>query len=313
VLCKYDRDGNLLWARVIDHSPSGSFGAGINSLAVDQSGNIILTGFLSDGATDFGGTTVYPGSSGHSNGGDWYVARFKPNGDLHWVQLGYANFLTVDRHGDIYFSFDWANPYSKGIGKINSDGVLLWSKPLPNDVYPSGLAVDAQDQPVFTGYFTATVTLDGHTLNKQNIGWDFFAAKANADGDIQWAISGGGPGDDSAGSVICDSLGNEFLKGSLGKYAGSFDGIPMVPQSGADYTMFVTKLAQKPPLKIARSAQNAFLSWPVKATNYVLEAATSLPAITWNPVTNTPTVGATERSVQLPITGAAKFFRLRRP
>jgi hypothetical protein len=61
------------------------------------------------------------------------------------------------------------------------------------------------------------------------------------------------------------------------------------------------------------SAYSLTLSWPVEATNYVLEAATSQPALSWAPVTNPPIVSATERSVQLPLTGNAKFFRLRKP
>jgi hypothetical protein len=44
-----------------------------------------------------------------------------------------------------------------------------------------------------------------------------------------------------------------------------------------------------------------------------LEAATSLPALSWATVTNTPTVNSTECSVQLPLTGNAKFIRLRQP
>jgi hypothetical protein len=56
----------------------------------------------------------------------------------------------------------------------------------------------------------------------------------------------------------------------------------------------------------------ANVSWPAKATNYVLETATSLPAVSWDLVTNTPTVTTNERGVQLPLTGNATFFRLRK-
>ena len=55
------------------------------------------------------------------------------------------------------------------------------------------------------------------------------------------------------------------------------------------------------------------LSWPAKATNYVLEAATSLPAIAWSSVTNAPSVNGRERNLQLPVTGPAKSFRLHKP
>lgn len=76
---------------------------------------------------------------------------------------------------------------------------------------------------------------------------------------------------------------------------------------------FVAKISMAEVLKISRTGQTVSLSWPASATDYILEATTSLPAATWDSVTNNPTVGSTERSVQLPLTGTAKFFRLRKP
>ena len=318
VLCKYDQDGNLLWARVIDHSPSSSFGATINSLAVDLSGNIVICGYLSEGTTDFGGTTVFPGSTGHSqSAGDFYIARYKPNGDLDWVQLGYAMTIALDSHGDIYFSFSWATEGLTGIGKLSSEGALLWSKTFSNAQsfgYSQGIAVDAQDQPVFTGEFQDTATFDTVTLRARSATWsDFFVAKTDPQGNVQWAISGGGTEFDRGERVVCDSLGNVFVTASIRKDIGGFDGLTLVPQSVSETTMVVAKLSQKPILSIGRSAQNISLSWPAKATNYILEAATSLPEVSWDPVTNNPTVGPTERSLQLPAMGNARFFRLRQP
>lgn len=66
-------------------------------------------------------------------------------------------------------------------------------------------------------------------------------------------------------------------------------------------------------LKISRTGETVILSWPASATNYFLEAATSMPALSWDSVTNTPTVTTNERNVQLPLTGNAQFFRLRQP
>jgi hypothetical protein len=313
VLCKYDSDGNLLWARVVDHSPSGSFDASISSLAVDLSGNIVICGYLSEGTSDFGGATVFPGSTGHSqSAGDFYIAKYKPNGDLDWVQLGYAMTIALDSHGDIYFSFSWATEGLTGIGKLSSEGALLWSKTFSNG-YPGGITVDAQDQPVFTGEFLDPATFDTITFHARSAFWsDFFVAKTDPQGNIQWAISGGGTEYDRGERVICDSLGNVFVTASIRKDIGSFDGITLVPQSASETTMVVAKLAQKPPLRIVRSAQNISLAWPAKATKYVLEAATSLPAVSWDTVTNTPTVTATNCSVQLPLNGNARFFRLSR-
>ena len=68
-----------------------------------------------------------------------------------------------------------------------------------------------------------------------------------------------------------------------------------------------------PELRIKSTPAAVALSWPVEATNHVLEAAPSLPAVSWTTVTNTTAVTTTtERSVQLPLTGSAAFFRLRK-
>jgi hypothetical protein len=84
-----------------------------------------------------------------------------------------------------------------------------------------------------------------------------------------------------------------------------------LPASGAAYVS--TGLGPGPQLAIALSAQSVILSWPVGAASYVLESASSLPAIAWDPVTNNPAIGPTEQTVQLPITDSTKFFRLRSP
>jgi hypothetical protein len=81
--------------------------------------------------------------------------------------------------------------------------------------------------------------------------------------------------------------------------------------AGAAYIF--TGLGPGPQLAIALSPQTVTLSWPVGVTSYVLESTSSLSATTWDPVTDNPTIGPTDRSVQLPITDVAKFFRLRQP
>jgi hypothetical protein len=82
---------------------------------------------------------------------------------------------------------------------------------------------------------------------------------------------------------------------------------------GAGAAYIFTGLGPGPQLAITLSPQTVTLSWPVGATSYVLESASSLSAIAWDPVTDNPTIGPTEQSVQLPITDSVKFFRLRQP
>ena len=98
---------------------------------------------------------------------------------------------------------------------------------------------------------------------------------------------------------------------------GSFPLNVLVPGDDTTTDVFLARLfdadAVVPELKIAKNPAGLALSWPIEATNYVLEATTSLPAVSWTTVTNTPTVTTTNRSLQLPVTGKAQFFRLRKP
>ncbi|MBI3849999.1 MAG: hypothetical protein HY298_06865 [Verrucomicrobia bacterium] len=312
LFCKYDANGNLLWARKVASQPINSYSTSCSGIALDGSGNVIACGSLREGSSDFGGTTVNPGTV-HGYGGDWFIAKYDLNGELLWVTLDYAKSLAVDKHGDIYVVFEWPKQDVTGIAKLNGNGDLLWQRNLPVYVMSYGIALDEQGQPVFAGQFQGTVQFDAITLRSTR-GWvDFFVAKADVAGNVLWAIAGGGSEDDGGASVRCDSVGNVFLTAYIGS-PGSFDGISIVPiPTEPSYTTVVARLSERPPMQMARSAGGVQLSWPAKATNYVLEAATSLPGITWNPVTNTPTVSGRERNLQLPATGAAKFFRLRRP
>src|SRR5262249_15945894 len=109
-----------------------------------------------------------------------------------------------------------------------------------------------------------------------------------------------------------------FLTGRARKNNGTLDGLPLTPipiPPNSDYfsTLFVAKLNPAPRLKIALNALAPLVSWPARATNYVLEPATSSSATTWEVVTNLPSVGPTERIVQSPITENTRFFRLRKP
>jgi len=320
--CKYDANGNLLWARKVASQFTTPWSLSCNDIALDGSGNVIACGFLREGSSDFGGTTVYPGAV-HEYGADWFIAKYNPNGELLWVTLDYAQSLAVDKHGDIYVAFVWWQQAVRGIAKLNGNGDLLWQKNLPA-YFMYGLTLDEQGQPVFSGEFEGTVQFDAITLRSRGE-LDFFVAKADVDGNVLWAIAGGGPSEDwpshYSRPVACDSAGNVFLTALIYTYGGngslgSFDGINLVPNPNYNGygTLVVARLSERPPMQMAPSAEGGQLSWPAKATNYVLEAATNLaPGSAWNPVTNTPTVSGRERNLQLPAIVPAKFFRLRRP
>jgi hypothetical protein len=316
---KYDANGNLLWARKVASQFTGPYpSAYCNDIALDGSGNVIACGSLSEGSADFGGTTVYPGTV-HSYGGDWFMAKYSPSGELLWVTLDFAKSLAVDKRGDIYVAFGWYEDGLDGIAKLNGNGDLLWQKNLPAYLeWPQAIALDEKGQPVFTGEFEWTVRFDAITLRSKGYS-DFFVAKADVDGNVLWAIAGGGSGYDDGAAVACDTAGNVFLTAVIdsGNYgaAGSFDGISLVPIPTAPVgTAVAARLSERPPMKMAVSAGSTMLSWPAKATNYVMEAATSLaPGSAWSPVLTPPTTVGRQRTVPVDTTAPAQFFRLHKP
>jgi len=312
IFCKYDSSGNLLWARRIEFWPSGASDGGgqLDDLAVDSAGNIIICGGFYAGTADFGGTTLYPGTGGVSDYYERFIAKYLPDGTFQWGQVGwYGLSVVVDGQDNVLLG--WA----RGLAKLNPNGDVLWSKDWRAGPSPGtkGLALHPSGGVLFTGEFNGTRQFDNVTLQARGTEWqDFFVALADAAGNIQWALSGGGLDLDGYSTVHCDPQGIIFVTGVTRSTDGRFGGLPLAAISNTD-TVFAAKISPKPPLKIAYSPGNAKLSWPVGATNYVLETTTSFSAVSWTTVTNTPTITATNRSVQLPLTGNARFFRLRRP
>jgi len=81
----------------------------------------------------------------------------------------------------------------------------------------------------------------------------------------------------------------------------------------ADFVNGTVTISPPPSLNIVRSGSNLTLTWPSWATNFVLQQAETLAPAGW---TNLPvTIGTSndESVVNLPMSGAARFFRLIQP
>jgi hypothetical protein len=287
------------------------YSANVAGLGVGPFDEVIICGNLSSGITDFGGLILYPGSTGDWPYGDYFLARLRPNGDIDWAHLINVARIAVDRTGSIYAGLQ--NPDGTGLAKLDSTGAVIWSEAI--GLYIEGMTLDSEDEPVFCGQFDSTVVLGGVTLSPRGF-FDFYVAKADAQGDIQWAMSGGGTGTDVIAAPTCGPDGSIYLRGHFMNTASPayFDGLVLPRRGLIDYpTAFVAKLSPVPPLHLSRIQEDVTLAWPSKATNYVLEATTSLPSGSWATVTNTPTVSGRDRNLQLPLTDPAQFFRLRKP
>jgi hypothetical protein len=102
------------------------------------------------------------------------------------------------------------------------------------------------------------------------------------------------------GSVVIDVDGNRLDAVELRN-----DGVVR------DYFTIIKEIP--PRLSIAYAGLNVVLSWPVSRTNYALRSATNLsPPVTWQPITNGATNSVDQRSVWVPASDPARFFRLER-
>lgn len=97
------------------------------------------------------------------------------------------------------------------VAKFSSQGVCLWAKHYGagGDDAGNGIFVDKGDVYV-TGHFVGSITFGANTLTSHG-GLDIFVAKLNPSGAVQWAVRGGGPGNDIAYSVA--SRGNPNVTG----------------------------------------------------------------------------------------------------
>lgn len=234
---KYSADGNLIYAKTMGGS-SGDVG---NSIAVDASNNVYVTGTF-QGTVDFdpGGGIANLTSIGSS---DLFIAKYDENGNYEYAfQLGgsgTAAGFTVksDDFGNIYVggyftgtidadpALAVVNLTSAGsndffVAKYDSFGNYVFAKRIGNagiDVL-TGLAIDGLGNVYTTGYFQNTVDFDpgAGTANLMATGSiDLFLAKYDASGNYVYAKKAGGTGSIAANSIAVDASGNAYITGSF--------------------------------------------------------------------------------------------------
>lgn len=217
------------------------------AMAVDPSGNQIITGVFS-GTVDFDpGTSTEDTYYITSNGGDdIFIQKLDVNGNLLWAagmgDIGNdrGNAVTTDASGNIYqsgyfiHSMD-ADPgtgvftltqtkYTAFVSKIAPDGNLVWAKQMsfPGDwglAYGFGLALDNNLNVITAGEFNGRVDFDPGpgTFNMTHSGgsYDGYIQKLDNDGNFIWAKQIAGGGGEHINAVTADNSGNIYTSGSF--------------------------------------------------------------------------------------------------
>ena len=186
-IAKLDSLANYQWARAVG-GPGSDMAQGI---AVDNFGNVIVTGYYAGGTVDFDpGLGVY-NITGSSR--DMFTLRLRGNGDFAWAKsvspMGNddGRAVTTDTQGNVYTTGEFFSPadFDPGPGvyelqggvyvqKLDSAGNFVWARSWDADI-PGWIGMDYSGDIYVTGSFNGVVDFDPgpgvFTLNGSNAGF----------------------------------------------------------------------------------------------------------------------------------------------
>jgi hypothetical protein len=214
----------FLWAG----GAGGGSNAEARAVAIDTTGNVLVTGFFT--GTNFIGNTNLVSSGAE----DIFTAKFGPAGNFLWArQAGGAGYdegrgIAADPAGNIYVTglfqntaaFGSTNITSSGqsdvfIAKYDPGGNLIWVVGAGGKDFDEAhaIAVDARGNAVITGYFDATAAFGGFSLPNHSSSDDMFVAKCSSTGNFLWAQQAGGSLDDVGNGIALDGGTNVYVTG----------------------------------------------------------------------------------------------------
>jgi hypothetical protein len=171
-------------------------------------------------------------------GNRYTIGTFSGTVDFDASLVG-TNIIASEGSGDNLF-----------ISKLDSNGNFVWAKSMGGDSYDyvGGIAIDASGNIYTTGTFRGTVDLDpsltGTTNRVSAGGTDIFISKLDSNGNLVWAKSIGGTGDENSRDLAIDASGNIYTTGS---FQGTVDfdrrltGTTTLTSAGSD-DIFINKL-----------------------------------------------------------------------
>ena len=217
------------------------------SIAVDGSGNVYITGY-------FGGTADFDPGAGTANltsngSGDIFFSKYDSSGNYLWaksigsINSDYGLSISTDIPGNLYIT-GWFqgtadfDPDSSGtailtsnnssdifFAKYDSSGNYLWAKSIGSTFNDVGydIAVDSLGIVYITGYFEGIADFDpgaGTESLSSDGGKDIFFAKYDSSGNYLWAKNIGSTGNDIGYSIAVDNTGCLYITGYFEGIAG---------------------------------------------------------------------------------------------
>jgi hypothetical protein len=231
-VAKFDAAGAYRWSAQFGGSKDEA-GQGI---AVDASGNVLVTGYF-NGAMNAGSTPLVS-----VGGTDVFVIKLGPDGTPAWSKRfgdtsnqGGAG-IAADPMGNVvvtgYFTgsvdFDAVHLASSGgkdvfVAKLGADGSTIWAKGFGDagGQFGQSIAADGAGNVLVAGTFGGTLDFGNGsgTLASAGTG-DIFMAKLDPGGTCVWSRSFGDTAAQTGQAIAVDGTGNAILTGS---FAGTVD------------------------------------------------------------------------------------------
>jgi hypothetical protein len=210
-------------------------------------------------AIDLGGVLLY--TAGATK--DIYIARFTASGSHLWSKrYGGVNddmlfSAALDSHGGLVLAGTFKVGTDLGGGPIGGtgatdmflakysavDGGFAWARPLLCSSFgnPNAVAVDSQDNPVFTAGYAGTCNIGAQSFTRLGTAFDtdLLVVKYSGTGALLWAESLGGIPPEAPAYAAIDRANCSVIVGAFSGTA-DFGGQPLTSAGGGD--AFVLKL-----------------------------------------------------------------------
>lgn len=236
------------------------------SVCTDPSGNVIVAGGFFAPSMQIGTVTI-----NSLGGGDIYLAKFDPSGNVIWVQtiggtgLDVVGGVCTSTNGDIYISGSYDSPnltvstYNLSqastvgnmdifVAKFNTNGAALWALKYGTTGNERATGVNYSNSlgnVLLTGYYSSpTFTIGAYNMTNTSAtgSYDCFVAKFNPTfGTATGAFSLGGANANDYGYTIRSDASSFYLGGSFSPITGSVSSIGVAVSSFGSQDVFITK------------------------------------------------------------------------
>jgi hypothetical protein len=223
-LIKYDSDGNMIFTK----SAGGNLDDRATGVAIDQSGNIYLSGFYESATIDFDAHQL-------TTFGNFcvFLVKFNSSGVAQWAKgaggslYDYGNAVDIDNNGNIYlcghFSSDniffddqtvnnnASTPGSNDmfLFKFNPNGDAIWGRSAGGEQYEHAfqVRVDMAGNIIVVGNFDSPNISFGATQLTSKGAVDIFVTKFSSNGNVIWSRSAGGQYNEGSFYIITEARG----------------------------------------------------------------------------------------------------------